>query len=395
MKQSNDLPWPEQSWRKISPADGHYFFGYYDRQPWNKDQTLHLALKAPQQERLPIKGERAEVGVIETAEGRFRSLAQTRAWCHQQGAMTMWLKHRPDHLVFNDWDEAKGGLVARVYALDKGLVDAYERALYVISPDGKWGASLNFSRIPRRGYSYADASFINTPADLDEDGVFLINLHTGDSRLVVSYREILEVHPAVFMTENKHLWLNHIMFNSDSSKLLFLQRHSKGPDGSGPWHTFLYTADIDGSHLRCPFPDFYWKGVSHQIWGRTPNEILVDANWQHTGNEYVVFDESILPIRAKRISEGMGPMGHLVFSPDGSKILADTYAKDGKQRVGLVDVKSGQCRQIGSFEHTQPSHVLGDVRCDLHPRWSRDGSLVSVDSIHQKHRGIYCRRIPQ
>ncbi|NMD87060.1 hypothetical protein HF882_10730 [Victivallis vadensis] len=40
-------------WKKITPDDGHYFFGYYDRNPWNCDGSRHLALKAPQCERQP------------------------------------------------------------------------------------------------------------------------------------------------------------------------------------------------------------------------------------------------------------------------------------------------------------------------------------------------------
>ena len=51
-------------------------------------------------------------------------------------------------------------------------------------------------------------------------------------------------------------------------------------------------------------------------WGRGPREILIDAQWCGNGHEYVVFDESERLLRAERISKGMGPMGHLVFSPD-------------------------------------------------------------------------------
>jgi hypothetical protein len=148
---------------------------------------------------------------------------------------------------------------------------------------------------------------------------------------------------------------------------------------------------VDGSDLHCTLPDIYWRerGISHQIWGRTPREILVDANWFDRGHEYVVFDESIQPVRSQRLAPGMGPMGHLIFSPDGRWLAADTYAQpDGFQRLALVDTASGALREIGRFRHQTPC-AIGDMRCDLHPRWSADGRILTVDSIHAGERSIY------
>ena len=34
-------------WRKISPDGVSCFFGYYDRNPWNLAQSLHLAMRIP------------------------------------------------------------------------------------------------------------------------------------------------------------------------------------------------------------------------------------------------------------------------------------------------------------------------------------------------------------
>ena len=380
------------SWEKLSPSDGHYFFGYYDRNPWNPENTLHLALKAGQGERLPQVGETAEVGVLEAATKAFHSLATTRAWCHQQGSMTLWLKHRPGHFVFNDYDTKERRLLARVCSVDKGVVGAYERPLYALSPDGRWGASLSFARIPRRGYSYADATLDTSPADLDHDGVFLMDMLSGESRLLASYRQMFAIHPAAYTMEGKHSWLNHIIFNRDSSKLLFLLRHCEQPNRANPWpwFTHMYTVGLGGEDLSCPLPHFYWNGmISHQIWGRTPHEVLIDANWQGKGSEYVVFDERVLPLRAERVSRGMGTQGHLVFSPDGKSMLADTYPVENRQRLALVDCASGAWRELGSFRHEQPQDCSVDARCDLHPRWSADGSLVTVDSIDDGRRGVY------
>lgn len=79
---------------------------------------------------------------------------------------------------------------------------------------------------------------------------------------------------------------------------------------------------------------------------------------------------------------------HLVFSPDGEWLLADTYPQNGVQSLALVKVTTGELRIIGRFRHEQPKSWPVDVRCDLHPRWSADGSLITVDSIHSGERKI-------
>ena len=153
---------------------------------------------------------------------------------------------------------------------------------------------------------------------------------------------------------------------------------------------------IDGSGLRCPLPQFYWEGkISHQIWGRTPTEILIDAAWREkTHFDYVVFDESKLPLQAQLVSKGLGPMGHTIFSPDGKLLLADTYPDaNSMQHLALVDAATGAVTPIGHFRHLKPAGFIGDVRNDLHPRWSPDGKVITVDTIHDRLRGIYALEI--
>ncbi len=380
------------SWQRLSPADGHYFFGYYDRCPWNASQSLHLALKVPQCERIPTRGERAEIGFLRQDGASFERVASTRCWCHQQGSMTLWLTHLQDAFIFNDYDEKENRLIARVFQIAKGEVGRYELPIYSISPDGRWGVSLNFGRNPRRGYSYADALLPDARhPDMDGDGVFLVDLHSGASRLLVSYRELFAAHPVPYDVDDMFVWMDHAIFNCDSSRLLFLFRHCYNSLACDKWRTHMFTVGVDGKELLCPLPDFYWKGmISHQIWGRTPREVLIDANWRGHGTEYVIFDERTLPLRAERVSKGLGPMGHLLFSPDGEWMLADTYPdSSGFQRLALVRCATGEVREIGRFGHFQTAGTSVDVRCDLHPRWSRDGSLITVDSIHIGARAVF------
>ncbi|MDF1515123.1 MAG: glycosyl transferase, partial [Anaerolineae bacterium] len=68
---------------------------------------------------------------------------------------------------------------------------------------------------------------------------------------------------------------------------------------------------------------------------------------------------------------------------------ADTYPdQHGLQHLALVNVANGEWVEIGTFKH-QDEHAKGDIRCDLHPRWSEDSRYLTVDSIHTGPRKIY------
>lgn len=385
----------EYQWQVITPEDGNFLFGYYDRNPFSIDNQKHLVLKIPQQERLPDIGEMADVGYVDIKSEKFISLQQTSAWCHQQGAMLEWLEPENNLCIYNDYivgDCGKAKAVSRVCSAVSGEIErTYDFPVYVLSKNKRYAASLNFSRIPRRGYSYAQADITiepPVPEDLNSDGLFLADMRTGKRELIVSYRQFIEKHPLPFSLDGCRIWLNHAIFNSDDSRLMVLLRQNSVDNPAKMWATYMYTMNLDGSELRCVLPEVYWKnsGISHQIWGRTPGEVLIDGNWHGNGNEYIIFDESAPQKRFERISEGMGPMGHLIFSPDGRWLAADTYSVDGYQRLAIVEVASGRTIELGRFAH--PEVPIVDVRCDLHPRWSGDGRYMSVDTINFGQRKI-------
>ena len=388
-------PSSQVDWVNLTPEPGNYTFGYYDRCPWDSTNTYHLALRISQQTRLPAPGETADVGYVNRETRTFHKVAETFAWCHQQGAMSLWLKHRARTFIYNDFvqEGAEWRPVARIHSLDTGAAGSYEVPIYTLSRDGRWGVSLSFGRIPRRGYSYALAPLPSEEPepDLDADGLFLVDMHTGASRLIASYRDLIAAHPWPYDLDGVYMWLNHAIFNSDGSRVMVLFRTAPQMVPARPWRTYMYTMALDGSDLRCSLSDIYWRNgaISHQIWGRKPDEILVDADWGGRGHEYVVFDETRHPFQAQRISCGMGPAGHLNFSPDGRWMVADTYPDaEGIQRLALVNVTSGSLTELGRFRH-RTEGARGDTRCDLHPRWSEDGRWLTIDTIHEGPRKIY------
>lgn len=384
-------------WQRLTPDDGHYFFGYYDRNPWNEDQTLHLMLKVDQCERLPLPGETAEIGVV-TPKGNYRKITETRAWCHQQGCMELFHPQLKDTFIYNDFDPETRRLQARIYHMEKGETGRYDMPVYALAPNGKFAVCLDIGRIPRRGYSYADTPVSDHlhPVDCDNEGLFILDLATGKTRLLASYADMLAQHPCAYTAEGRYIWLNHAIVNCDSTRVLWLFRQTNNQYQVNGWQTFMYTCDLTGKDLRCTLPEPFWtRQISHQIWGRTPNEILIDANWDKTGHHAVVYNEQEYPFRARKIADSHGIMSHMIFSPDGTKLLADSYPdENGVQHLALIDVATGSMELIGHFNHKPERPNIGETRCDIHPRWSPDGHYITVDSIHDgKHRGCYLLEI--
>ena len=57
--------------RRISPAERHFFFGYYDVQPFDSTGKYHLAHCVNFMDRLHEKDDEAEIGIIEIATKKY------------------------------------------------------------------------------------------------------------------------------------------------------------------------------------------------------------------------------------------------------------------------------------------------------------------------------------
>jgi hypothetical protein len=81
--------------------------------------------------------------------------------------------------------------------------------------------------------------------------------------------------------------------------------------------------------------------------------------------------------------------GHVSFSPDRRWVLNDTYPDRYDMRT-LMLYRWANARRIDIARlHSPKSRWWGEIRCDLHPRWSRDGKQVCIDSVHTGERQMY------
>ena len=126
--------------------------------------------------------------------------------------------------------------------------------------------------------------------------------------------------------------------------------------------------------------------VSHLDYYR-PDTALAWSHKAGLGDRYMLFNRR--GGGARVLGEGLFDSdGHCSFSPDRRWLLTDTYPDSRDERhLILYHLASDTRINIGRF-HAPPA-LTGPLRCDLHPRWNRDGTQICIDSAHEGSRQIY------
>jgi hypothetical protein len=369
--------------RAVTRGPRHHFFGYYDKPPWNASGRLMLAHEADFNDRAPGADDRVRVGLIDLgAGGRFEPVAETPAWNWQQGAMAQWHPAEPEALFVHN-DRRDGRFVGVVRHVEKGEIAVFDRPIYALLPDGKTGFSLNFARLAahRPGYGYAGVAdplaAEQRPAD---DGIWRVDLASGEARLIVSLAELAARDPKPSMDGAWH-YLNHVQPSRGGARIAFFHIWHAGDKG---WEVRLYTCRPDGSELKYLLDTGF---ISHYDW-KDDDTLLVWANRPSGAARFLLLGHSAPGFRVFA-GDDLREDGHCTFSPDGRWVLNDTYP-DRHQMRTLMLVRAGDGRRIDIARlHSPKSRWWGEIRCDLHPRWSRDGRQVCVDSVHDGTRQMY------
>jgi hypothetical protein len=255
--------------------------------------------------------------------------------------------------------------------------------IYTISPDGKTAVAPDFRRIQdmRPGYGYAGLPDPHA-AELEpkDSGIFRINLETGRKDLIISLANIANFGQIPGNPKNAKHYFNHLLFNTDGSRFIFLHRWRSTGDSAyqtvGGFGTRMLTASPDGKDIRVIDPH---GKTSHFIW-RDPKHILAWAWHPSHGNAFYLYEDGTETVEI--IGKGiMTRNGHCTYLPGNKWILNDTYPdKNRNQNVYLYNVATGKTVPLGHFY--LPPEYKGEWRCDTHPRFSPDGRSVVIDSPH-------------
>jgi hypothetical protein len=317
---------------------------------------------------------------VELAEDRWIPLDETRAWNWQQGTHLQWLGSAPDRLIIYNVreDDRYASVVRDVFT---GETRRLPRPIYAVSRDGRQAVSLNFSRLHRHrpgyGYNGVPDAWEDDPHP-DQDGIYWMDLQTGENRLIISVARIAGLNPQPTMAQTSH-WFNHLQFNHDGTRFIFLHRWKVPPS----WLTRLFTAAPDGSGVYCVND---YEMTSHFDW-RSSTGILAWARRPELGDHYYLFTDQTPELEI--LGRDVFPTdGHCSYSPDGRWVLTDTYP-DREHKRTLILYRPADNRRVDIGRFWSPPEVEGEIRCDLHPRWNRDGTQVCLDSVHEGDRQMY------
>jgi hypothetical protein len=396
----------------------HHFFGYYNKSNWDPSGRKLLAHEVPWRD-APVKPELiAQVGYFDMEPGAgFRAVGETRSWNWQMGSQLQWLGGSGGRkIIYNvrtdDATTRYPYFGAEIRDIETGESRVLPMPVYVVAPNGEWALTVDYRRLyvthETIGYPCGRLAPkpLLCPAD---DGIWQMDMGTGEARLAVSYAQLADFDPRESMKKAIH-WVSHIEVNPSSTRVLFLHRWTERVKDETCFLHRLITMAPDGSDLRLlecsdhPLPQLaagfdpvavgtfdYEKSewqISHPLW-RQDGEIIV---WgPHAGRiGYHLYQDrdggDVRLIGAGVLTEN----GHMTFSPVNPRwLLSDTYpdSTTHERILFLFDMESGRRHDLGSF-YADPK-LSKENRCDLHPRWRPDGLQVSIDSMHQQDRDMY------
>ena len=388
---AGDFPSFSQPRAITSGPKDHLFASYYAINSWSADGRYATVLETDLKNVLPTEKDVAVLGVVDTQDNnRFIPLTETRCWNFQEATMAHWLGTAPQtQFIFNDLVDGK--FVSVVYDMAAKTRRVVPHPVSAVSVDGKWAVSINYARLrltrPDYGYGGDGQDARVGTVWPEDDGVWLVNLETGEAKLIVTIASVRDRMPQV--KDPKALaYFCHTVFSRDGSQIFWLARTVENLEGQKvvrKWETTSFTCNRDGSEVRRSFPDGW--GGSHFNW-LNDGRLMVTARYKNSVWSHVLFT----PGRDDYVRLGRGVLdfdGHGVFSDDGKWMATDTYPdKLGERKLMIMRASDQAILPLGGF-FVPELYSEQYSRCDLHPRWRPDGKMLGFNSAHEGSRQVY------
>lgn len=408
------------------------WFGYYNYDTLTLDHSKLLCNRITKDGVFPRADLKIEIGYYDIPSGLWHHVGESDSWNWQQGCMAQWLND--DEIIYNSSDGNHH--TAIIYNIKNNTERKINWAIYAITPDGKKSIALDMERAHWcRAYHYE--SVIDKKKDgpiYEDDGIFEINLENNTRKKIIPIQDIIALDYRPYFSKAKH-WLEHIMINQDGTKFCVLHRFSS-INNVFSYKTRLIIVDIKTLNMQCipgwettQWSHFGWNHDSFSIYAY-PSRKKVDESDFSAGNKietippqlknnhasFISIIKSVIRNTVpryilQRIKGGLtsyeyyqhndkcykltdkfdpNPFlidGHPSFTPDGRYMITDTYPdKHHIQRLYVYDIKTRKYLLLGSF---YAYYDKTPSSCDLHPKLSKDGRYLVVDSAHDNKHHMF------
>ncbi|MCR0206946.1 hypothetical protein MKC66_19735 [[Clostridium] innocuum] len=363
---------------KISIDETEYLFGYYDKTPWNYDETFMIYLKVEDADKETAPFKEANIVLMNLKTKHEKILATTSAWNVQQGCMLQWLGPDFDSkIIYNDFfNDRYVSIILDIHTLEKKVINS---PVYSVSLNGDIALTLNFPRLHRLRPGYGYSNGIGQYQDTQNGFcIWKIDIKKNETIGILKYEDLIQFDPKESMINADHK-VNHIMINPSGNRFMFLHRWIK----NGIKRTRLLTCNIDGTDL---FNLLDEDMVSHCTW-KDDNTIFCWAHTYEYGNSYYYLIDKTDKINVLK-NDNLISDGHPSFTKDGNYFVTDTYPDfHRKQHIFIYSIKNSKAIEVAAVYSN--IKYLNDCRCDLHPRWSPSGDKICFDGALDKNRQVY------
>lgn len=392
----------------LTPDRGGCLVRFFDTSALSPSGRRMACFRMPFEDRLPAPGDVGEVVVANLDTGEERVVAETRGWESQLGAQVQWGAD-DQTLFFSDVDPETWTAQTVRLDPDSGERVTWNAPLYHVHPGGAWLVGTNPVQMDRTQTGYgvkvpdaARPDRLGAPAD---DGVWLTDATTGESRLLVSIAAVVDRFADELGLAEPRAWrifAFHSKFAPVGDRLMFSLRwhraefdrsvepiHDKAASGL---RFAVFTCGIDGRDLRLAVgPDAWAKGGHHTTFTPDGQRLtmnlggLAGPGQAETQLRFAVVDARGGPIETL-LPDALGG-GHPTVHAAGRHLLTDCYFHEGwtDPQTGLVPLR---WLDLETGEETHPLRVClrptGEdlaLRVDAHPAWDRSHRLITFTAV--------------
>jgi len=389
----------------VTPDDTGYIHRFYDSSPFSPSGRYFAVTRLPFEDRLPKPGDVAEIAIVDLETGELRTVAETRGWDVQLGAQLQWGADDRT-LLYNDLETRDWMPYGVRLDPQTGEHRRLAGTVYSVSPDGRWATSpcLRRMAVTQRGYGVVvprDQIPANRGAP-DDDGIWITDLESGDTRLLVSLAQIVEtVQPPLAAARRRGDFFSfHVKWNPQGTRLMLALRWL--PRSWLPWKRkrrygakHVITMDADGSNIRLAVSAEQWaRGGHHPNWCPDGEHVLMNLNTRGDGLRFARLPRD--GSACETLAPDVAGSGHPTLHPDGRHLLTDAYVDepvaygDGTSPIRLVNIETGIDTVLARMR-IQPlaAKATGALRVDPHPAWDRSWSRIAFNACPDGRRRVF------